>query len=106
MRLAILATTLGLLTACASAVPEVHVTEDARSTAPCTYIGLVSSERSLGDAAAIHQMSAEVRDRGGDTLLLSHGPGDQGLWAHGEAYRCGHGGAPHGATTPAPPLPQ
>ena len=100
MRLAILAATLGLLTACASAVPEVRVTEDARTTAPCTYIGLVSSERSMGDADAIRQMSAEVRDRGGDTLLLSHSTGDQGLWLHGEGYRCGHGAAP------PPPPPQ
>ena len=93
MRLAILAATLGLLTACASAVPEVHVTEDARATAPCTYIGLVSSERSMGDAEAVRKMSAEVHDRGGDTLLLSRSPGDEGLWAHGEAYRCGRGHA-------------
>jgi len=94
MRLAILLVILGFLTACASGAPDVHVTEDARSTARCTYIGLVSSARSLGNDEAIRQMSAEVHDRGGDTLLLSRGPGDQGLWSHGEAYRCGHGGAP------------
>jgi hypothetical protein len=93
MRLAILAATLGLFTACASEAPDVHVTEDARSTARCTYIGLVSSVRSLGN---VRQMSAEVHDRGGDTLLLSRGPGDQGLWSHGEAYKCGQG-------HPAPP---
>jgi hypothetical protein len=89
MRFALLAG-LGLLAACAS-VPDVHVTEVARGSAQCTYIGLVSSERSLGDSEAIRQMSAQVHDRGGDTLLLSHGTGDEGLWMHGEAYRCGHG---------------
>jgi hypothetical protein len=99
MKLAILAATLGLLTACASAVPDVHVTEDAHATAHCSYIGLVSSERSLGNDEAVRRMGAEVRDRGGDTLLLSRGPGDQGLWMHGEAYRCGQG-------HPAPPPPQ
>jgi hypothetical protein len=94
MKLAILAATLGLLTACASAVPGVYVTKDARITAPCAYVGLVSAEQSMGEDEAVHQMSAEVHDRGGDTLLLSHSPGDQGLWLHGEAYRCGHGSAP------------
>jgi hypothetical protein len=97
MRLTILAITLGLLTACASAVPDVHVTKDARATAPCRYVGLVSSERSMGEDDAIRQMSAEVHDRGGDTLLVTHSPGDQGLWLHGEAYQCGHG------STPPPP---
>jgi hypothetical protein len=90
MRLAILAITVALLTACASAVPGVFVTKDARVTAPCAYIGLVSAEQSMGEDQAVRQMSAEVHDRGGDTLLLSHSPGDQGLWLHGEAYRCGH----------------
>ena len=89
MRLAMIGA-LGFLTACASGVPGVHVTEDARATAHCTYVGLVSSLRSMGDDQAVREMQAQVHDRGGDTLLLAPIGGSEGLAAHGEAYRCGH----------------
>jgi len=92
---------LGLLIACASTAPEgpVMVTEDARSTGSCSYLGLVSSVKDRGEAEAVQRMSAEVHDRGGDTLLISRVAGAEGLAIHGEAYRCGHG---HPAVSPPP----
>jgi hypothetical protein len=93
---------LGLLIACASTAPEgpVMVTEDARTTASCSYLGLVSSVKDRGEAEAVQRMSGEVHDRGGDTLLLTRVAGAEGLAIHGEAYRCGHG---HPAVSPPPP---
>jgi hypothetical protein len=94
----------GLLVACATPVADVPVavTDDDRATAGCSYVGLVSSVKSLGDAEAVRQMQAQVHDRGGDTLLLSHMTGSEGLAMHGEAYRCG----PHHPVPPIPPPPQ
>ena len=75
------------------------VTDDARATAGCSYVGLVTSVKDAGDVEAVRRMKAEVYERGGDTLLLSHMTGTQGLAMHGEAYRCGR-------RRPAPPPPR
>jgi hypothetical protein len=93
---------LGLLVACASTAPEgpVMVTEDARATASCSYLGLVSSVKDRGEAEAVQRMSAEVYGRGGDTLLVTRVAGAEGLAIHGEAFRCGHG---HPAVSPPSP---
>ena len=99
--LAIVATA-GFLAGCATHAPDVPVavTDDARATAACSYIGLVTSVKTLGGEEAIRQMQAEVHDRGGDTLLLAHMTGSEGLAMHGEAYRCGRA---HRVVPPPPP---